>query len=206
MWHLTLRRTVPLIGLMLLIVLLAAACDRSPTGGVPLASPTATGALASPTLPPSTPTRASGPYPVKVYFSRHPDSDNSPTAVFAVPRVSPTLGVATYAITQLIAGPSGTEQSSGYYTPLIGALSGSSNCGGADFTITLDHRGPKSQTGTATLQFCRGVALAGDLTGPRISSEIGATLKQFSNIQQVVILTSGGNCFDDARGANACLN
>lgn len=186
------------------LLLLVTACDASPTGGVPTATSLPSATATTPANPTATGTPPS--YPVKVYFSRHPDSDNNPNAVFAVQRVSPTLGVATYAIQQLIAGPTATERTAGYYTELTGALSGSSNCGGADFTIALDHRGPKPETGTATLQFCRTTALPGDLSGGRITAQITKTLTQFPNNQRVVILTSGGACFDDLSGRNACLS
>jgi hypothetical protein len=140
-----------------------------------------------------------------VFFSRHPESDNDPTRVFAVSRTSLTSGVATFAIAQLIAGPSQAEQSQGYYTPLSGSLQGTSSCGGADFTITLDHRGIQSETGTATLQFCRETLLAGDLTGARISAEITSTLEQFSSLRKVVILNQRGSCFNDLSGQNLCV-
>ncbi|PWT72050.1 MAG: hypothetical protein C5B60_10030 [Chloroflexi bacterium] len=145
-------------------------------------------------------------YAVHVYFSKHPDSDNDPALVFGVQRMSPTLGVATYAVAQLVAGPTQTEQSQGYYTPLGTSLQGASSCGGPDFIITLDHRGTTPQTGTATLQFCRQTLLAGDLTGARITAEITTTLEQFSNIHQVVILTETGTCFNDFTGQNSCLH
>lgn len=207
--HMSSRR-VPLIiaaVLSLLATLLVAACSSSSPSAQSTNTP---GGVASVTTKPqpnptATATSPSGPYPVLVYFSRHPDSDNDPTKVFAVQRQSPTLGVATFAINQLIAGPTAAEQSQGLYTPLPESLTGSSNCGGADFKITLDHRGTKPETGTATLQFCRTTSLAGDLTGPRIKAEITKTLTQFSNIKQVVILTKDGACFDDLSGQNACL-
>lgn len=200
MWH-RIPRLIPMLFVLCGALLLTSACVASPTGRGPAVTPAAT--ATAPAGPTATATAAA--YPVKVYFSRHPDSDNTPSAVFPVSRVSPTLGVATYAIQQLIAGPSATEHGAGYYTELSAALSGNSNCGGADFIITLDHRGPKLETGTATLQFCRTVQLPGDLSGPRITAEISATLKQFPNNKQVVILNSSGNCFDDLRGGNACL-
>jgi hypothetical protein len=143
---------------------------------------------------------------VEVFFSRHPDSDNNPDSVFPVSRVSPSLQVATFAMNQLISGPTGAESSQGYYTPLQGDFTGSSNCGGADFRITLNHRGLQSEPGTATLQFCRQLPLAGDLTGARITAEITATLEQFSSIHRVVILTESGSCFDDFSGQSRCLN
>jgi hypothetical protein len=142
---------------------------------------------------------------VKIFFSRHPDSDNNPEDVFPVLRVAPNLQVATFAINQLISGPSAAERGKGYYTPLQGDFQGPSNCGGADFKITLNHRGTQSAPGTATLQFCRQLPLAGDLTGARITAEITSTLEQFSTIRRVVILTESGSCFNDFSGQNLCL-
>src|SRR5512146_3242003 len=105
---------------------------------------------------------ASTGYKVDVYFSRHPDSDNRPAAVFAVHRTSPTLGVATYSISQLLAGPTTAEAGNGYFTPLQSALSGASSCGCADFTVTLEQNRDHPETGTATLRFCRDVKGLGD--------------------------------------------
>jgi len=202
-------RWAPFLTAVALVTLLAG-CSSSATTGAPTGGATATTAPTTSTntaTPAATSTAISGvgPYAVKVYFSRHPDSDNDINKVFAVIRSSPTLMVATYSIQQLIAGPTASEQSAGYYTELTGSLSGASNCGGSDFVITLNHRGPTPQTGTATLKFCRTVSLAGDLTGGRISAEIDAILTQFPSTQQVVILTNTGGCFNDLRGGNLCL-
>lgn len=139
-------------------------------------------------------------YKVDVYFSLHPDSDNRPAAVFAVHRISPTLGVATYAISQLLAGPTATEAARGYFTPLQGALSGASTCGGADFTIRLNQNRGTPETGTATLQFCRDVKGLGDSGAAMARNEIDHTLTQFSTIKKVVIIYKDGSCFDDLIG------
>lgn len=159
----------------------------------------------SPTVPAATATPTAAGHPVLVYFSKRPDSLNDPSAVFPVQRTAPTLAVATYAIGQLIAGPTPSEAAAGYFTELSAALSGPSDCGGADFTITLDRRGATPQTGTATLRFCRALSLPGELTDARISAEITRTLAQFSNITAVVILTRDGHCFGDLSGADRCL-
>ena len=146
---------------------------------------------------------------VKVYFSKHPETDSNVQAVFAVKRVSSTAGVATYAVQQLIAGPTVDEKAQGYFTELTASLTGASNCG-ADFQITLNthidpHTGtPSTQTGTAVLKFCRATQLAGDLVGPRIKAELDATLKQFPTITKTQILTNTGHCFDDASGQDNC--
>lgn len=144
--------------------------------------------------------RAPAGYPVKVYFSRHPSSDSRPAAVFAVDRTSPTLGVATFAIAQLLAGPLPAEESQGYFTPLEGALSGSSTCAGADFHITLDWNRTHPESGTATLQFCRAVRGLGDTPSAMARNEIVSTLTQFNNIKKVEIVYSDGSCFDDLIG------
>lgn len=178
-----------------------AAVPATNTGATPTA--TAPAATSTPTTSAKTPTP--GAYAVKVYFSKHPDSDNDPTKVFSVRRVSPTLGVATFAIKQLLAGPDPVEKSAGYYTPWEGALTGASNCGGADFVITLDHRGSTPAPGVATLQFCRTTQISGELAGARMTATAQNTLLQFSNIQKVVILNVAGDCFDDLSGQNRCL-
>lgn len=189
------------------------------------AGPSATGSASTPTPPPAqapgaahpTPTTppdtttppitggASGSgYAVKVFFSRHPASENNPAVVVPVVRTSPTLGVATYALKQLIAGPTAAEQSAGYYTPLSSALTGPSSCG-ADFTLALNTHVNRPEQGTATLRFCRATQLPGDLSGAYITSEIQATLLQFPAIHRVVILSDTGDCFDDLSGQNLCL-
>lgn len=151
-------------------------------------------------------------YQVKVFFSKAPDSlqtDNS--AVFAVNRTSPTIAVATFSIQLLIAGPTLSEQQAGYFSELNTMLSGPSNCtgalpvGGPDFVITLNKRGPTPQTGTATIKFCRSLFSGGIGADARVQAEITATLKQFSNIKEVVILTKDGHCFGDESGKDLCL-
>ena len=163
------------------------------------------------TVPPgSTATPTSG-YPIKVYFSRFPDSLNNFAAVFPVNRSSPTSAVATFSIQLLIAGPTSSERSAGYFSEFNSILSGPSSCsapypsGGPDFTLTLDTKGSKPAQGTATLSFCRTSNSPGIGADGRILAEINATLKQFSNIKNVVVLTQAGQCFGDESGQNMCL-
>jgi hypothetical protein len=175
--------------------------ERSGTSTGPIGQPTST--QPAPTQPAPTATPAT--YPVRVYFSKQPNSYNDPTVVFPVQRIAPAADDATYAIQQLIAGPTAAEASAGYFTELTAALTGLSDCNGADFTITRNMRGTTPQAGTATLQFCRATTLPGDMTGPRITAEIDKTLAQFPDITAVVILAQDGHCFDDFSGADRCL-
>jgi hypothetical protein len=152
----------------------------------------------SPTAAPS----GSTVHAVAVFFSKHPDSDTAPTKVFARSRISPTLAVATYAISQLIAGPTAAEKAQGYYTPLEGALSGASTCNGADFKITLNWNRTHTEAGAATLQFCRRVLGLGDTGTAVAQNEITKTLTQFSTVSKVVIIRSDGTCFNDLVGCS----
>ena len=159
---------------------------------------------AKPLSPSPTPT------PVFVYFSKNPESLNDPAAVFPVQRVAPNSAVApsaTSAIQQLIAGPTSSEAAAGYFTELTNVLqlSGPSNCGGADFKLTLDTRGATPQVGTATLQFCRPTASPGVGADGRIVAEVTKTLTQFSTITTVALLNRNGNCFGDESGLDRCL-
>lgn len=201
------RAGAAVVTLALAALLTACASGPSPTTSATFTPSTSATPTATPTTPITvTGTTGSGGYAVKVYFAQHPASDDDPAKVFAVKRVSPTLGVATYAVQQLLAGPTAAEQSAGYYTPWANALTGASNCGGADFTITLDHRGSVAAPGVATLRFCRTTQIAGELAGARMSATAQATLLQFSNIHSAVILNASGHCFDDLSGQDICLN
>jgi hypothetical protein len=160
--------------------------------------PTATSA------PAASPTPAS--HIVVVYFSKRPDSLNDPNAVFAVQRTTTASDVATFAIQQLIAGPTAAEAAQGYFTEITAALSGPSDCGGTDFNLALNARGSTPQTGTVTLRFCRSLQLPGEMTDPRIQTEITRTLTQFPGIASVVILTREGHCLGDLSGADRCLH
>lgn len=211
------RRPIAILVMLTTFTIGLAACAGPFEGGAtsgrtpppaqvpPTAAPTATATQPPDTTTPPIASGGSSGYAVNVYFSRHPDSDNNPALVFPVHRTAPTLGVATYAIRQLIAGPTSGERSAGYYSPLGGVLTGASSCG-ADFTIALNTHANRPEHGTATLRFCRETQLPGELTGGYIKAEIERTLLQFPTIKKVIILSADGSCFDDLSGQNRCLN
>ncbi len=205
-----------------LTVFILAACGGSAstsptptatTTAVPLATATTVfepPATTVPPLPLTTKPTVTG-YPIKVYFSKFPESTANFTAVFPVERVSPSLAVGTWAIQMLIAGPTPTEWNTGYFSELNSILTGPSNCsaphpvGGPDFTLTLNVKGSKPEQGTATLTFCRATMSPGTGANARIQAEITTTLKQFPSIKKVVILTKDGHCFGDESGLDNCL-
>ena len=148
-------------------------------------------------------------YPIKVYFSRLPQSNNDPDAVFPVDRLSPTSSVGTLSIQQLIAGPTMAESTLGYFSEVKNHLVGPSTCPSAttkpDFILSLNTDGSTHKQGTATLKFCHQFVSAGVVTDARAIAEIDATLKQFSSIKKIVILTKDSHCFGDESGADVCL-
>ncbi len=150
-------------------------------------------------------------YPIKVYFSKYPESAHNLTATFPVDRISPTTSVATFAIQLLIAGPTPQEYQAGYFAVVNDLFSGPSTCAvapirtGPDFKIRLDKKGSVPEKGTATLEFCRATSSAGIGEDALVISEINATLKQFPTIKRVVILTKDGHCFGDESGLDRCL-
>ncbi len=167
---------------------------------MPSVSPTSSGVTDTPSVSPSqtvVPT-SSGTANVKVYFSKNPTSLDDPTVVIAVDRSTARKDVGTFAIEQLIAGPQGQAESlNGLFTPL--KLSGTSNCNGKDFTLSVD------TAKKAKLQFCKSVQTAGVGDDARIKTTITATLKQFPTIENVVILTNQNHCFGDMSGLDQCL-
>jgi Sporulation and spore germination len=205
-------RAFELVAAVVVVALLAVvfaqiALQRGGIAG-PATNPTATHSAPAATVTSATtplPTPTAHGYVVQVYFSKQPDSYTDPNLVFPVQRISPTSGVATSAIEQLIAGPTASEKAQGYFTELSAALTGTSNCGGADFTITLNMRASHPQTGAATLRFCRTLSLPGELTDARIKAEITKTLTQFPTITSVTIITRDGHCFGDLSGQDTCL-
>lgn len=166
---------------------------------------TITSAAASPAAASSAPPS----HQVKVYFSRFSDANDQ--HVYPVQRTIPTQGVGTYSIQLLIAGPTPEERAAGYYSELNSLLTGPSLCstphptGGPDFTLRLDRRGDRPETGIATLHFCRATNSPGIGADARVTAQITATLRQFPRIQRVVILTSDGHCFGDESGQDRCL-
>ncbi len=154
---------------------------------------------ATPTTGTVTPTPTVHSVTVKVFFDKDPSSYDDPNIAVAVNRSTPRSDVATFAIEQLIAGPhTGTETTSGLFTPLH--LSGSSNCGGKDFTISVN-----DSTNKATIKFCKDIVTAGVLEDARIENVITKTLTQFTNILTVAIVNKDGHCFGDESGLDLCL-
>lgn len=135
-------------------------------------------------------------YPVQVFFSKKPDSDNDPNKVFAVNRIASDAGTGKFAVTELLKGPSETEKAQGYFTT-VRLRAGESSCDNQDFSL-------KVENSVATLQFCRQFDHLGVVADGQADSSIKATLQQFDTVKKVVILNQQGNCEFDLSGMNLC--
>lgn len=165
----------------------------SPTPDVttsPTATPTTTNSP-TPTQTQTTPNQRT----VQVFFPKTPQSDEDFSYVEPVGRNTTSNAVATFAMEQLIIGPTTAETKLGLSEAV--QLRGRSNCG-KDFTLSIAAE-------TATLKFCRAIPSPGVGYDAKATSAIESTLKQFSTIKSVVILDKDGNCFGDLSGKNLCL-
>jgi hypothetical protein len=138
-----------------------------------------------------------GGVPVRVFFSRRPESDSAFASVFPVSRVAPDRAVATAALAALIEGPNAAERAAGYFSELNGALTGPSSCSGKDFRIAIED-------GRATVRFCRAMRSGGVGQDARMRAQIEATLRQFRTIGAVRVIGSDGRCLFDQSGRDRC--
>ena len=132
---------------------------------------------------------------VKVFFPNASRNNTDLGHVEPVWRTTQRRDLANFAIEQLIAGPTSNEIRIGFVKPI--QFRGSSNCG-SNFNLAIS-------AGVARLKFCRTVPSAGIGDDARVKSSVDATLKQFSTVRSVILLTKEGDCFGDMSGENICL-
>lgn len=162
-----------------------------------------------PVTPPVTTDNSSVPGPVpppagislKLFVHKSPESNSDFAKTFLLTRNTNRTDVATFLMENYFSGLTAQEKSEGFYiqdpTKTKIGLTGVSNCGGKDFQLGI-------ADGTATLQLCRRIDSASEVSDSVIAMLIGKTLQQFSTVQKVKILNPDGNCFADASGMNLC--
>ncbi|MCL1463437.1 GerMN domain-containing protein [Argonema galeatum] len=132
---------------------------------------------------------------VKVFFPNYSRNTTDLGHVEPVLRTTQRRDLSRFAIEQLIVGPTSNETRMGFIKPI--QFRGSSNCG-SDFTLSIS-------SGVARIKFCKIIPSAGIGDDARVTSSIKATLKQFSTVKSVIILTKEGDCLGDMSGENLCL-
>ena len=122
---------------------------------------------------------------VKVFFPKQPQSQSQPQYVEPVWRTTTKEGVARFALTELLAGPSQQEAALGLQP--VAALTGASSCGGEDFRLAIADR-------VAAVSLCREPASRDrdDLT--RLRRAVEATLTQFPTVDRVALRDRQGEC------------
>ena len=188
-----------------------ATATPTPTDETTPTPTTSTTPTATASVTPTTSVAPTGPQTVKVYYSQgtNPTDSSAPDSFkqfgYAVYRqfTSSRGDIETYVMEQTIAGPSTADATTYYwFTPV--KVTGDSNCGGKDMTVTKDASANK-----ITVQFCRAVTTAGVGDDARIQTVITYGMQQFltdASAKKVVILTKDGNCLGDQSGLNNCKN
>lgn len=161
-----------------------------------VASPTDV-ATSAPSVSQTKPADAPPTYDIVIHFSKHPESDDDPAQTFPVQRTADDSGVASFALSELLKGPTPSEASRGYFTT-VKLRPADSNCDGKDFRLNVAN-------GVARLQFCKPFDHIGSVSDGQAESAIKATLNQFESISKVVILNAAGDCEFDMAGDNRCL-
>lgn len=115
-----------------------------------------------------------------------------------VERHTPRTDVATYALEEIIKGPTADEIEQGF-RPTFGeenliTFSGKSQCGIRAFTLGLD---PDNYF--AKVNFCREVNFTQDWSMSLLTDQIRKTLIQFEKIHKVQILNKDGNCINGTK-------
>lgn len=131
-----------------------------------------------------------------VYFSKNPDSTSNPTVVYAVERSLDSTATPELVVSQLIAGPTQDEKSSGFYGGI--ELTGASNCGNKDFKVALNGD-------SVTLQFCRDHVSGGPVQDAREQAQIVNSLKKLTGVTKVEILNQKNNCLFGANSLGVCV-
>jgi hypothetical protein len=122
---------------------------------------------------------------------------NSSEYLSRVERTTNRVDVATYTLEQIIDGPTAEEKSEYSLNDSFGSdafvkFLSESDCSGKDFSISIDN-------GLATVRFCRETQFLND-NSDLVLDQIVETLKQFSTIDSVTVLTSDGDCFSAMGG------
>ncbi|NJK99573.1 MAG: hypothetical protein HC838_06890 [Spirulinaceae cyanobacterium RM2_2_10] len=192
------------LGIACLVGLLATACtsgspssqeatSTAPSGNeetvIASPDPASDAAPGQAQAPLSNPSDSAQTQRVKVFFPKQPQAAQQPQYVEPVWRRTQDVGVAQFAIAQLLAGPSESEAQLGL-EPVL-ALTGDSNCDGEDFQIAITAR-------VAELQFCRQLVARDAVDMTRLTSAVAATLTQFPTVDRANVRDRQGKCLSPA--------
>ncbi len=110
--------------------------------------------------------------------------------LLAKERKSSRTDIATFALEEMIKGPSEAEINGSDKLVNIVKLEGVSTCFGRDFTLSINNK-------VATLRFCKTIVKENDVYPIAFAQMIQNTLNQFPTITSVRIYEANGNCYND---------
>jgi hypothetical protein len=139
-------------------------------------------------------------YSTDVYMFSNDKFSQPGNANYTVPveRQTRRTDIATFALEEIMRGPTAEETEQGLRSTFgdeyFITLSGKSQCGIRNFTITLD---PDNYF--ARVNFCKDINFTQDWSMMLLQDQIRKTLIQFEKIQKVQILNKDGNCLDGTK-------
>ncbi len=139
-------------------------------------------------------------YSTDIYMFSNDKFSQPGNADYTVPvgRQTVRTDVATFALEEVIRGPTTEETEQGLRSTFgeeyFMSLSGKSNCGIKNFTLSLD-----ADNYFARVNFCKDITFAQDWSKMLLTEQIRKTLIQFEKIQKVQILNKEGNCLDGTK-------
>ena len=161
------------------------------------------------TTPTTQPTATSGPArTVQVFFTKQPETGTT-HKTFPVTRTTTSADVASFAIAQLVTGPTDAEKAAGYSGALqgrMGAKGGASCDGSVDFALRMNARGTTTEAGTLTIRLCKDPVFQGNYPAWSQSiDQLRDTALHLPGVRAVVLLTSRNTCYDDQGDGTRCL-
>jgi hypothetical protein len=136
-------------------------------------------------------------YSINVYMFSEDKFSQPETSDYTMPveRQTSRKDIATYAVEQIIRGPT-IDEIEGGLRPTFGidhfvTISGKSVCGIKNFTLELD-----VDNYFAKVRFCKDIRLNEEMSGPLLAEQIRKTLIRFEKIHKVQILNKDQACFD----------
>lgn len=145
---------------------------------------------------------------VQVFFTKQPET-GATHKTFPVARTTTSADVATFAIAQLITGPTDAEKAAGYSGALQGRMGakGGANCDGSvDFALRMNARGTTTEPGTLTIRLCKDPVFQGNYPAWSQSiDQLKDTALHLPGVRAVVLLTSRNTCYDDQGDGTRCL-
>lgn len=120
---------------------------------------------------------------IKIFYGKNPVSFDSSNIVCSVIRETNSTDLISFALDELIKGPTSEEALEGLYSEIN--LVGESNCAGRDYRYGLDD-------GNLTIQFCKKLDIADEIQSECVIKTVTQSLMAIKSVSSVNILDMNG--------------